>query len=72
MIIIAHRGYLNNFPILLANCMKHNYDWTHLLEGCMFVESMQVLQDSGYKRPSLDSLCIDLNMKRNRHSALGA
>ena len=38
-IIIAHGGYLHDFPILLANRMKHNYDWT-LLEGSMFVDSM--------------------------------
>ena len=25
-IIIAHGGYLHNFPILLASCMKHNWD----------------------------------------------
>ena len=52
-------GYLNDFPILLANCMKHNYDWTPL-EGCMSVDSMRVLQNSGYKRPGLDALCEDL------------
>ena len=23
-VIIAHGGYLHNFPILLANCMKHS------------------------------------------------
>ena len=26
-IIIAHGGYLHDFPILLASCMKHNCDW---------------------------------------------
>ena len=25
-IIIAHGGYLHDFPILLASCMKHNCD----------------------------------------------
>ena len=24
---IAHGGYLHDFPILLANCMKHDYDF---------------------------------------------
>ena len=67
-IIIAHGGYLYDFPIL-AKCMKHNYDWTPL-EGCMFVNSVLVLQNSGYRKPGLDALCKDLNMKRNQHSAL--
>ena len=62
-IIVADGGYIHDFPILLANCLKHNYDWTQL-EGCMFVDSMRVLQKSGYKRPGLDALCKDLNMKR--------
>ena len=66
-ITIAHGGYLNEFPILLANCMKHN--WTPL-EGCMFVDSMRVPQNSGYKRPVLDALCKDLNIKRDGHSPL--
>ena len=65
-IIIAYGGYLFDFPILLVNCMKHNYDWTSL-EGGMFNDSMRVLQNSGYKRPGL---CKDLNRKRNGHSAL--
>ena len=67
-VIIAHGGYLHDFPIL-ANCMKHNYDWTPL-EGYMFVEIMQVIQNSGNKKHGLDALCKDLNMKRNRHSAI--
>ena len=25
-IIITHGGYLHDFPILLANCMKNNYE----------------------------------------------
>ena len=24
-VIIAHGGYVHDFPILLASCMKHNY-----------------------------------------------
>ena len=58
-------GYSHYFPIL-ANCMKHNYDF-HLtaLAECMYVNSMQVLQNRGYKRPGLDVLCNNLNMKRN-------
>ena len=65
LIIIAHGGYLHDFPILLAillailiaNCMQHKYDWTSL-EGCMFLNSMQVLQNSGYKRPGLNAVFL--------------
>ena len=35
---------------VVANCMKHDCDITALAE-CMFVDSMRVLQNSGYKRP---------------------
>ena len=36
----------------------------------MFVDSMQILRDGGYKRPGLDALCEELNIKRTSHSAL--
>ena len=36
----------------------------------MFVNSMQILQDDGYKRPCLDALCEELIIKRSSHSAL--
>ena len=66
-IIIALGGYLHAFPILPANCIKRNYDWTPLA-GCMFVDSMRILQNNGYKRPGVDALYQDLNIKRNSHS----
>ena len=50
--------------------MKYNWDSFGILAECMFVDSMQVFQDDGYKRPGLDLLCKYLNMKRNSHSAL--
>ena len=34
------------------------------------MDSMKVLQDDGYKRPGLDALCKELNIKRSSHSAL--
>ena len=61
--IIAHGGYLHDFPILLASCMKHNCDTSGILTECMFVESTQILQGDGYKRPGLDVLCEELNIK---------
>ena len=33
---------------------------------CMFVDSMQILQNGGYKRPGLDALCEELDIKRTR------
>ena len=67
-LIIAHGGYLHDFPILLANCMKHNVDYTPLSEY-MYIDSMQILQDEGYTKPGLDALCRDLHVVR-KHSAL--
>ena len=49
-VIIAHWGYLHDFQILLPSCM--------------FVDSMQVLQDDGYKRSGLDALFEELNKKK--------
>ena len=63
-VIIAHGGYSHDFLILLASCMKHNWDKFGILTECMFVDSIQVLQDDGYKRPGLDALCKELNIKR--------
>ena len=48
--IIAHGVYLQDFPILLASCMKHNCE-SGILTECMFMDSMQFLQDGGYKKP---------------------
>ena len=65
-IIIAHGGYLHDFPILLASCMKHNCDNFGILAECMFVDSMQILQNGGYKRPGLDVLCEELNIEKKQ------
>ena len=67
-VIIAHGGYLHDFPILLANCIKHDYDITSLAEYT-FVDRMQILLDA-YKIPAPDALCEELNINRNSHSAL--
>ena len=72
LVIIAHGGYSHDFPIPLASCMKHNWDKFGILTECMCVDSMQVLQDDGYKRPGLDALCKELNIKRSSHSELDA
>ena len=41
-----------------------------MLAKCMFAVSMQILQDDGYKSPSLDALGEELYIKRKSHSAL--
>ena len=69
-IIIAHGGYLHDFPILLASCMKYKYYDFTTLAGCIYVDSMRVLREQGYERPGLDALCVDLNIERKSHSAL--
>ena len=43
-VIIAHGGYLHDFSILLASCVKHNCDKFGILTKCMFMDSMDVLQ----------------------------
>ena len=53
--IIAHGGYLSDFPLLLVNCMKENFNYTWF-EKCEFIDSVKELQRLGYKRPGLDSL----------------
>ena len=52
-IIIAHGGYSLDSPILFASCMKHNCDKFGILTECVFVDSMQAIQDDGYKRPGV-------------------
>jgi len=69
-IIVAHGGYYNDFPILLANCMKHGFDNYGILKNCLFVDSVDLFKDDGYERPGLDNLCREFKMKREFHSAL--
>ena len=47
VIIIAHGGYVYDFPILLASCMKHNYIEFAVLAELVYVDSMQNLEDVG-------------------------
>ena len=69
-IIIAHGGYVHDFPILQASCMKHNYNDYTVLAELVYVDNMQNLKDAGYRRPGLDALCADLEIERMGHSAL--
>ena len=49
-IIIAHGGFLHDFPNLLANCMKHNFDDFGILKDCLFVDSLRMFENDGYRR----------------------
>ena len=61
---------LNSYPKCLRDiiyiCLNSwiNNLFTALAE-CVFIDSMWVLQNSGYKRSRLDPFCQDLNIKRN-------
>ena len=68
--IIAHGSYAHDFPILLASCMKHNYNDFAVPAELVYVDSMQNLKDAGYKRPGLDALCEELKIERGGHSSL--
>ena len=69
-IIIAHGGYVHDFPILQESCTKHNYSDFAVLAELVYVDSMQNLKDAGYRWPGLDALCEELKIERRGHSAL--
>ena len=69
-IILAHGGYYNNFPILLANCMKHSFTDYGILKKCLFVDSIDLFKNVGYEKPGLNNLCHEFKIKREFHSAL--
>ena len=66
-IIIARA---HDLPILLASCMKQNYNDYTVLAELVYVDSMQNLKDVGYRSPGLDALCVELKIERRGHSAL--
>ena len=57
-IIIAHGGFSNDFPILLANCIKHSYDNYSILANCTYVDSMLMFQNAGYVKPGSKRLSL--------------
>ena len=69
-IIIAHGSYVHDFPILLASCMKHNYNDNTVLAELIYVDSMQNLKYAGDRRPGLVALCADIKIERRGHSVL--
>ena len=69
-VIIAHGGYLFDFPILLANCMKYGVSDYGILINCSFIDSIELFKAFGYTKPGLDTLCNKFGLERYTHSAL--
>ncbi len=66
--LVAHGGYLNDFPLLFANCMKHNIDIATVFENYTFIVTVKVLNEwGGCKKPGLQSIA---NADYNHHNAL--
>ena len=42
-----------------------------ILKHCLFVDSVRIFENEGYRRHGLDTLRQELNIKRTIHSALG-
>ena len=53
-VIVAHGGVQQDFPILLANCVRYNIDYL-FLHQCQFIDSVVKLSENGYERPGLDT-----------------
>ena len=68
-IIIAHGGFLTDFPLLFVNCMKAKYDYTRFAKYT-FVDSMKILQGKGYEKPGLDAFSTAATGGQRRHSAI--
>ena len=74
-VLIAHGGYLFDYPLLITNCMRRSDSTTiehsnfvEAMKHYIFIDSIQVLQRLGYKRTSLDVLKDNSNNSRI-HSA---
>ena len=66
-ILIAHAGYLFDFPILFVNCMKHNIDIADTFANFTFIDTLRVLKERGeYTKSSLKSIA---NISFHHHSA---
>ena len=69
-LIIAHAGFLFDFPILFTNCMKHKITDFGFLQHCLFADSLQIMEMNGYHPAGLDALCQQFGLVRGGHSAL--
>ena len=53
-IIIVNGGFLNDFLILLTNCVKHSYG-NYSVANSTYVDSMLIFRNEGYMEPGLDA-----------------
>ena len=66
--IIAHSGYLNDFPLLFINCIKHNINVADVFKNYTFIDSLKVIRNSiECRKPGLKSIII---LCYKQHTAL--
>ena len=46
--------------------MKHNYSDFAVLAEKVYVDSMQILKDVGYRSPGMDALCEELKNEKGK------
>ena len=52
--LVAHGGYLSDFPLLFINCMKHSIDIADNFANYKFIDTVRFLKEQGrYKKPGL-------------------
>ena len=64
--LIAHGGFLWDFPLLMINCMKYNVDVVMIFTQYSFIDSMKMLQENGYYKPGLETI----SRVTSQHNAL--
>ena len=65
--VIAHGGYLTDFPLLFANCMKYNIEVKDIFENYTFADSVKMLECINCKKTGLNTIS---DSKYKQHSAL--
>ena len=67
-ILVAHAGYLFDFPILFVNCIKLNINIEAAFASFAFIDTVRVLKEKGgYIKPGLKTIT---NVKFHHHSAI--
>ena len=64
--LIAHNGYLCDFPLLFANCMKYNLEVEDIFKNYTFVDTIKVLQRMGCRKTGLKTIS---SVKYQQHNA---
>lgn len=65
--LIAHNGYLCDFPLLFASCMKYNLEVENIFKNYTFIDTIKVLQRLGFKKPGLKTIS---SVKYQQHNAV--